>query len=178
MYRWTPSQTEYKGTCRTSILNCSNLPVDIRDFTCEGFGSPLNVKFDSTITNLVTMEANFPNFPYSSILHFIVHHYNVDKGQCERIFLDPLPFQSRGFFDLLTLRSPRTLLFRFFLRNEATNLTKVLKATSLFRIEYAGDSKLQKCLTQHRIDCILVFFLTVHHAFSSVRTYTLVSHSK
>jgi hypothetical protein len=44
----------------------------------------------------------------------------------------------------------------------------------LFRIEYEGDSKLQKCLTQHRIACILVFFLTVHHAFSSVRTYTLV----
>ena len=86
-------------------------------------------------------------------------------------FLTPLPFQSRGFFDLLTLRSPRT---RSILPETSQNLTKVLKATSLFRIEYEGDSKLQKCLSQHRIACILVLFLTVHHAFSSVRTYTLV----
>jgi len=61
-----------------------------------------------------------------------------------------------------------------FSRETSQNLTKVLKATSLFRIEYEGDSKLQKCLSQHRIACILVLFLTVHHAFSSVRTYTLV----
>ena len=61
-----------------------------------------------------------------------------------------------------------------FSRETSQNLTEVLKASSLFRIEYEGDSKLQKCLSQHRIACILVLFLTVHHAFSSVRTYTLV----
>ena len=61
-----------------------------------------------------------------------------------------------------------------FSRETSQNLTKVLKASSLFRIEYEGDSKLQKCLSQHRIVCILVFFLTAHHSFSSVRTYTLV----
>ena len=61
-----------------------------------------------------------------------------------------------------------------FSRETSQNLTKVLKATSLFRIEYEGDSKLQKCLSQHRTVCILVFFLPAHHAFSSVRTYTLV----
>ena len=60
-----------KGTCRTSMLNYSNLPVANRDFAYKGLGRPLNVKFDSTITNLVTIElCNFNRYSSMSISSF------------------------------------------------------------------------------------------------------------